>query len=69
MERSKDTLFNMDVHGDIDEFLAHGQELVLRLDQSISDLELQKIRSHLHILDLRIGNIENARKLKKAMAA
>jgi hypothetical protein len=56
----------VDAHQDIDAFLAHGEDLVLRLNGDVSDIELHNIRSHLHLLDLRIAHIENARRLKQA---
>ena len=51
---------------EIDAFLAYGDDLVLRLNGDVSDIELHNIRSHLHLLDLRIAHIENGRKLKQA---
>lgn len=56
----------MNGHEEIDAFLAYGDDLVLRLNGDVSDIELHNIRSHLHLLDLRIAHIENGRKLKQA---
>ena len=55
----------MNGHEEIDAFLAYGHDLVLRLNGDVSDIELHNIRSHLHLLGLRIAHIENGRKLKQ----
>ena len=56
----------MDAHEDIQAFLAHGQELVVRLNGDVSDIELNNIRSYLHLLDLRIATIQGARTVQHA---
>ena len=56
----------VDAHEDIQAFLAHGQELVVRLNGDVSDVELNNIRSHLHLLDLRIATIQKTRMVEHA---
>ena len=56
----------VDAHEDIQAFLAHGQELVVRLNGDVSDIELNNIRSYLHLLDLRIATIQGARTVQHA---
>ena len=56
----------MNAHEDIQAFLAHGQELVVRLNGDVSDIELNNIRSYLHLLDLRIAAIQGARTVQHA---